>query len=92
MLKLLTHFAVLQTAAGYILQVETEDGDVIELLATNEQLDLISNQIGQRSDLHMTGVDEAGPDDAAEKAGEAVIRTARPTTPHRPRAKLQHCA
>ena len=66
MLKLLTHFAVAQTAGGYVIQVETEDGDVIELLATNDQLDSISDSIDGRFRLAMSGADEAGPDDAAE--------------------------
>lgn len=50
MAKVLTHFSITQEAEGYLLHLEDEDGDEIEMSASYEQLDLIVEAIGEQLD------------------------------------------
>jgi hypothetical protein len=45
MAKGLASLAIAPTGDGYLLTIEDEDGDVIELTATFEQLDLIAEAV-----------------------------------------------
>lgn len=65
MLKLLAHFALRQTASGYIVQVESDDGEILEFLATDDQLEQISSEIGQRGD-EPAAADDTSPDEGSE--------------------------
>lgn len=61
MAKVLTHFSITQEPDGYLLHLEDEDGDEIEMSATFEQLDLIVEAIGEQLDSDeedALGVDE----------------------------------
>ena len=50
MAKVLTHFSISQEPDGYMLHLEDEDGDEIEMSATFEQLDLIVEAINEQLD------------------------------------------
>lgn len=50
MSKVLTHFSITQEAEGYLLHLEDEDGEEIEMSATYEQLDLIVEAISEQLD------------------------------------------
>lgn len=50
MAKVLTHFSITQEPDGYMLHLEDEDGDEIEMSATFEQLDLIVEAINEQLD------------------------------------------
>ena len=61
MAKVLTHFSITQEPDGYLLHLEDEDGDEIEMQASYEQLDLIVEAIGEQLDSDeedALGVDE----------------------------------
>ena len=63
MAKVLTHFSITQEPDGYMLHLEDEDGDEIEMSATFEQLDLIVEAINEQLDNDeedaLTAEDEA---------------------------------
>jgi hypothetical protein len=48
--KVLTHFSITQEPDGYMLHLEDEDGDEIEMAASFEQLDLIVEAINEQLD------------------------------------------
>lgn len=50
MAKVLTHFSITQEAEGYLLHLEDEDGEEIEMSASYEQLDLIVEAISEQLD------------------------------------------
>lgn len=61
MAKSLNHFAVVPGGEGYILQIEDEEGEMIELSVSYEQLDLIAEAIDEQLDRdadRVEGVDE----------------------------------
>ncbi|HTG38512.1 hypothetical protein [Sphingomonas sp.] len=61
MAKALASFAISPTGDGYMLMMEDEDGDTIELTATFEQLDLIAEAVDQQlnsDEEDVLGIDE----------------------------------
>jgi hypothetical protein len=50
MAKTLSQFTISSEGEGYILHVETDDGETLDVSATYEQLDLISEAIDERLD------------------------------------------
>ncbi|PCD04492.1 hypothetical protein COC42_09595 [Sphingomonas spermidinifaciens] len=46
--KALASLAISPTGDGYLLMIEDEDGETIELTATFEQLDLIAEAVDQQ--------------------------------------------
>ena len=50
MAKVLAQFSITQSAEGYVLHLEDEDGEELEMIASFEQLDLISEAIDEQLD------------------------------------------
>jgi hypothetical protein len=50
MAKSLAHFTVEPNDDGYLLRIEDEDGDTLELVASADQLDIIAEAIDNRLD------------------------------------------
>ena len=50
MVKTLSQFTISNEGEGYILHIETDDGETMDVNATYEQLDLISEAIDERLD------------------------------------------
>ena len=50
MAKTLSKFTISSEGEGYVLHVETDDGQTLDISATYEQLDLISEAIEERLD------------------------------------------
>jgi hypothetical protein len=50
MAKILSQFTISSEGEGYVLHIETDDGDTLDVNATYEQLDLISEAIEERLD------------------------------------------
>lgn len=50
MAKALMHFSITASEDGYILHLEDEDGEMIELTATYDQLDLVAEAIDEQLD------------------------------------------
>jgi hypothetical protein len=50
MAKTLSKFTISSEGEGYVLHVETDDGQILDISATYEQLDLISEAIEERLD------------------------------------------
>ncbi len=50
MAKTLSQFTISSEGDGYVLHVETDDGQTLDVAATYEQLDLISEAIEERLD------------------------------------------
>ncbi len=50
MAKTLSQFTISNEGEGYVLHVETDDGQTLDISATYEQLDLISEAIEERLD------------------------------------------
>jgi len=50
MAKALSLFSITPSGDGYELHIEDEDGEVLELVASFEQLDLISEEIDRQLD------------------------------------------
>ncbi len=66
MAKTLAHFSITQSPEGYVLHLEDEDGEELELLATYEQLDLISEALDEQLDGDEEDVLEVEDDDGEE--------------------------
>lgn len=69
MAKVLTHFSITQEPEGYLLHLEDEDGEEIEMQASYEQLDLIVEAISEQLDSDeedALGVDEDEGDEAED--------------------------
>lgn len=58
MAKALSHFTIEQSAEGYVITIEDEDGAQLELIATGEQLDLIDEAIAEHLDEDVEDIDE----------------------------------
>lgn len=50
MARTLTQFTVSSEGEGYVLHIETDDGQTVDVNATYEQLDLIAEAIDDRLD------------------------------------------
>lgn len=50
MAKLLERFSVARAADGYLLTIEDDSGDTLELTATFDQLDLITEELDRALD------------------------------------------
>ena len=50
MAKTLSQFTISSEGEGYVLHVETDDGETLDISASYEQLDLISEAIDERLD------------------------------------------
>lgn len=59
MAKALSRFTIEPDGEGYTLHIEDEDGDTLELTATAEQLDLISEAIDEHLEADVDEVDAA---------------------------------
>ena len=57
MAKALARFTIEPDGEGYTLHIEDEDGDTLELTATAEQLDLISEAIEEHLEADVDDVD-----------------------------------
>lgn len=70
MARTLAQFTIQSSGEDYILQMEDEEGQTVEMLATFDQLDLISEAID--SHLDDDAEDELTEDDAMEPAVDDV--------------------
>ena len=57
MAKALARFTIEPDGDGYTLHIEDEDGDTLELTATAEQLDLISEAINEHLEADVDEID-----------------------------------
>jgi hypothetical protein len=57
MAKALARFTIEPAGEGYTLHIEDEDGDTLELEATAEQLDLISEAIDEHLEADVDEID-----------------------------------
>lgn len=64
MARTLAQFTILSSGEDYILSLEDDDGQTVEMLATFDQLDLISEAID--SHLDDDAEDELSEDDAVD--------------------------
>lgn len=64
MAKVLERFSIARAADGYLLTIEDESGDVIEMTATFDQLDLITEELDR-------ALDEDADDETMLDDGEA---------------------
>ncbi|WNO53932.1 hypothetical protein [Stakelama saccharophila] len=51
MAKALAQFAITSIGDEYVLHIEDEDGEIIELTATDEQIEMISDSIAEVYEL-----------------------------------------
>ena len=58
MAKALSRFTIELAGEDYLLHIEDEDGDTLELTATAEQLDLIAEAIEEHLDEDIEDIDE----------------------------------
>ncbi len=71
MAKIISSFSVTADGNGdYLINIEDDDGESTEFTASYEQLDLISDSIGEALDLDEE--DALGVDDEAEDADKEV--------------------
>lgn len=63
--KLLENFVITRSADGYLLQIEDEDGKMLELGADIDQLELIADEVDRRleEDEEALELDENETDD-----------------------------
>lgn len=59
MAKALSRFTIEPAGDGYMLHIEDEDGETLELSATVDQLDLIAEAIEEHLEEDMDDVDAA---------------------------------
>jgi hypothetical protein len=59
MAKALAQFTIEPSDDGFLLHIEDEDGTQLELIATPEQIDLISEAIDEHLESDVEGLDEA---------------------------------
>ncbi|WP_188053023.1 hypothetical protein [Sphingosinithalassobacter sp. CS137] len=50
MAKVLAHFSITRTGDDYVLQIEDEDGETTEFVASFDQLDLITEAVEEQLD------------------------------------------
>ncbi|WP_431469020.1 hypothetical protein [Sphingosinithalassobacter sp. LHW66-3] len=50
MAKVLAHFSITRTGDDYVLQIEDEDGETAEFVASFDQLDLITEAVEEQLD------------------------------------------
>jgi hypothetical protein len=70
MAKVLERFTIARAADGYLITIEDDGGDTLELTATFDQLDLISEELDAALDEDaddMTEIDEDEPDVADDE-------------------------
>jgi len=70
MAKILERFTIARAADGYLITIEDDSGDTLELTATFDQLDLISEELDAALDEDaddMTEIDEDAPDVADDE-------------------------
>ncbi|MBR0552859.1 hypothetical protein [Stakelama marina] len=68
MAKALAQFAITAIGDEYIIHIEDEDGDVIELMADDEQLEMINEAVAEQYErdedtMDIDDEDELGLDD-----------------------------
>lgn len=68
MAKALSRFTVSRNGDDYLLQIESEDGETLELSATYEQLDVVSEALEEQLDADEQ--DALAFEDADEEAEE----------------------
>ncbi len=69
MARILERFTIARAADGYLITIEDDGGDTLELTATFDQLDLISEELDAALDEDaddMTEIDEDAPEAAAD--------------------------
>ena len=59
MARALSRFTIEPDADGYKLHIEDEDGEIIEMTATAEQLDLVAEAINEHLEGDYDDIDEA---------------------------------
>jgi uncharacterized protein involved in high-affinity Fe2+ transport len=59
MAKALAQFTIEPSDDGFLLHIEDEDGTQLELIATPEQIDLISEALDEHLEADVDGLDEA---------------------------------
>lgn len=70
MAKILERFTIARAADGYLITIEDDGGDTLELTATFDQLDLISEELDAALDEDaddMTEIDEDAPETAEDE-------------------------
>lgn len=70
MAKALERFTIARAADGYILTIEDDSGDTIELTATFDQLDLITEELDRALDEDADDMTEIDGDEAEEEEEE----------------------
>jgi hypothetical protein len=65
MAKSLARFTIEPASDGYMLHIEDEDGDTLQLIASPEQLDLIAEAIDEQLATDYDDIDDA--DEAEEE-------------------------
>lgn len=73
MVKSLAHFTITPSADGYELRIEDDGGDTLELRATWDQLDLISEEINAQlnaAEEEATSVEDGSGDEADLQGGD----------------------
>jgi hypothetical protein len=66
MAKALAHFSITRTGEDYLLSIEDQDGDTIELTADYDQLDIITEAISEQLDADEEDALEADGDEDEE--------------------------
>jgi len=70
MAKILERFTIARAADGYLITIEDDGGDTLELTATFDQLDLISEELDAALDEDaddMTEIDKDEPEAADDE-------------------------
>jgi hypothetical protein len=70
MARTIDTFTVARSTEGYLLQLEDEDGESVEFVASYDQLEMIADEIerflGQDEDEELVPEGDDGPDEAEE--------------------------
>lgn len=66
MAKALAHFTIARTGDEYMIAIEDSDGETLELTADYDQLDLVSEEIGNVLDHDEEGALEVDEDEDEE--------------------------
>lgn len=70
MAKALERFTIARAADGYMLSIEDDSGETIELTATFDQLDLITEELDRALDEDADDMTEIDGNDAEEEEEE----------------------
>lgn len=69
MARTLSRFTITEDGEDYLLNIEDDSGETLEITATYEQLDIIAEALIEHLDADDDDLDEDEDEDATEKAG-----------------------